>query len=459
MQIDSQEFHDSFLASPRKHVLNITNHGIHQWNIIPGLTDTGGQNVFVNQFSDTLVKQGYKVTIVNRGGYEHPVTGEQRRGLQYKNEYQRICYLEDGLPEFVRKEDMAERVPALVAELEDVLESKESSLEMIISHYWDAMAVGVGYKQRLPESVQHIWVPHSVGVIKKSNVSPDKWANLRVDERIATERRLIQKIDGIGATSAAIRDVLTQDYGFHGPMLWLPPCIETERFYPRQVADDDPIWDFLSQHSRLPSEKVRTAKIITEVSRTVPNKRKNVVIEAFAKIQIQFPDTFLAVTVDEAEEDHTRELKGLIRDSGITDRVAVLGSIWDILPTLYAVTSIYCTPSVMEGFGMTAQEAAATKVPVVASDKVPFVTEFLLGDDVREIYHTGKRGTSIQLGAGAIVVPADDVQGFAHALSLLLGDQDLSKKMGEQAYTLTIPEFTWDWVVKDFMVSAGVEST
>ena len=158
--------------------MNITTHGIHQWNIIPGLTDTGGQNVFVNQFSNTLVAHGFKVTIVNRGGYEHPITGEQRNGLQYKNKYQRICYLEDGLPQFVRKEDMAERVPALISALEQTLESEGSSVEMIISHYWDAMAVGVGYSQGLPEPIQHIWVPHSVGAIKKSNVSPDKWANL-----------------------------------------------------------------------------------------------------------------------------------------------------------------------------------------------------------------------------------------------------------------------------------------
>ena len=306
MKINTSEYHRSFLASPRKHILNITNHGIHQWNIIPGLTDTGGQNVFVNQFSDTLVAQGFKVTIVNRGGYEHPITGEKRNGLQYRNEYQRICYLEDGLPEFVRKEDMAERIPTLITALEQRLESEGISVEMIISHYWDAMAVGVGYNQSLPESVPHIWVPHSVGVIKKSNVSPDKWENLRVDERIITERRLIQKIDGIGATSAAIRDALAQSYGFHGPMLWLPPCIETDRFYPRQVADDDPIWDFLSQHSGISGEKVRTSKIITEISRTVPSKRKNVVIEAFAKIQTQFPDTFLAVAVDEAEGDNSR---------------------------------------------------------------------------------------------------------------------------------------------------------
>jgi len=68
----------------------ITNHGIHQWQVIPGLPDTGGQNVFVNQFTEALAKLGFRITIVNRGGYSHPVTGEPQRGLCYQDENQRI---------------------------------------------------------------------------------------------------------------------------------------------------------------------------------------------------------------------------------------------------------------------------------------------------------------------------------------------------------------------------------
>lgn len=95
--------HQAFLASRRKHVLMITNHGIHQWKIIPGLPDTGGQDVFVNQCTEALARLGFKITIVNRGGYPHPVTGEWRRGIHYKDENQRIVYLEDGVHKFVRE--------------------------------------------------------------------------------------------------------------------------------------------------------------------------------------------------------------------------------------------------------------------------------------------------------------------------------------------------------------------
>jgi hypothetical protein len=94
----------------------ITNHGVHEWEVTPGLPDTGGQNVYVNQFTEALIEQGYRVTIVNRGGYPHPVTGAAQTGVvSHPSGKARILYIEDGTPAFVRKEDMDEHVPLLAS--------------------------------------------------------------------------------------------------------------------------------------------------------------------------------------------------------------------------------------------------------------------------------------------------------------------------------------------------------
>ena len=37
--VDNTELHRSFIESERPHILQITNHGIHQWDVIPGLPD------------------------------------------------------------------------------------------------------------------------------------------------------------------------------------------------------------------------------------------------------------------------------------------------------------------------------------------------------------------------------------------------------------------------------------
>lgn len=455
---NSERFHQAFLDSPRKHILNITNHGIHQWQIIPGLTDTGGQNVFVNQFSDALVDQGYKVTIINRGGYRHPISGEMRSGVKYKNSFQRIFFLEDGMKEFVRKEDMLEHIPDLTTALDDFILQDGSKVDVIISHYWDAAMLGIAYLERQSTAVPHIWVPHSLGVYKKRNVSPASWPGLRVDERIATEKQIVQQVDGLGATSGMIRDMLVADYDYHGEVFWLPPCIETERFYPRELDPGDPIWEFLGHHVGLSAEQVQGRKIITEVSRTVSNKRKDVLIKAYAMLKDEHPDTLLVVSIDDQEVELARDLHGLIEHLGMKDEIVPVGSIWELLPRLYAATNIFCTPSVVEGFGMTPQEAAATRVPVVSSDGVPFATEFLLGSQVQVKANPDAEGSSVQVGEGAIIVPKDDVPGFAFAMATLLSDDSLRERMGKRAYEITIPEFTWEQVTKKFLSKAGISS-
>jgi glycosyltransferase involved in cell wall biosynthesis len=97
----------------------------------------------------------------------------------------------------------------------------------------------------------------------------------------------------------------------------------------------------------------------------------------------------------------------------------------------------------MEGFGMSVQEAAATKVPVVASDLIPFVKEYLLGDETIQISYDGMDDVPMLQGGGAFIVRADDVDGFAEALDRLVDDEDLRREMGERAYDITLPYFTW----------------
>jgi glycosyltransferase involved in cell wall biosynthesis len=448
--LDSRENHAAYLASPRKHFLMITNHGIHQWEVVPGLPDTGGQNVFVNQFAEALARLGFRITIVNRGGYRHPVTGEWQKGLRYSDQHQRILYLEDGTNEFVRKEDMDAQIPTLVESLRYFLDAEGLGVDLIISHYWDAAKIGVLYNQGRPARAKHVWVPHSLGAIKKRNVSPERWAELRIDERIATERSLIPELDGIAATSSTVRQALVEDYGYTGPALFLPPCVDTDRYHRRDVPDDNGVWDYLSRRAGISPQEVRGSKIVTEISRTDTTKRKDVLIKAFAQARKSVPDCLLVVAIDDNQEKLAGELRRLIDDLNLQNQVAAVGSVWDLLPTLYAITDVYCTPSVMEGFGMSAQEAAATRVPVVASHLVPFVTEYLLGADVEEVHYQDGR-LPLRLGAGAIAVQADDVEGFAHALEMLLLNDQLRRAMGGNAYHITVPYFTWQNMVTVFL--------
>jgi glycosyltransferase involved in cell wall biosynthesis len=200
---------------------------------------------------------------------------------------------------------------------------------------------------------------------------------------------------------------------------------------------------------------VRGNKIVTEISRTDTTKRKDVLIKAFAKARRRVPDSLLVVSIDDSQKELAGNLKGLIHTLDLGGHIAVVGSVWELLPTLYAITDIYCTPSVMEGFGMSAQEAAATGVPVIASHLVPFVTEHLLGADVHEVRFEEAR-PPLKLGKGAIAVEADDVEGFAHALEMLLSNDTVRRTIGQNAYHITVPYFTWGNMVTVFLEEIGV---
>ena len=439
----------AFFNSNRKHVVNITNHGIHEWELTPGLQDTGGQNIFVNEFAEELVRKNCKVTIINRGGFPHPETGVLQTGTHFKNPYQRIFYLEDNYPEFVRKEDMGERIPDLFNALRKFVAHDRAPIDLLVTHYWDAGLLGLQLQDEILPNLKHIWVPHSLGAIKGKMVTREQMTELRIQERITAEKIVLGKVDGVGVTSGIIRDSLTHDYGYQGKTLWLPPCVDTGRYHKREVSDSAPIWDLLQQHTDLPTSEIRKRLIISEISRTDRTKRKDILIKAFAEAHREFKNTFLIVSISQNKSELANELNALIDKLQLRDSIAVVGSVWDYLPEIYAISDIYCTPSIMEGFGMSAQEAASTSVPVVASDKVVFATEYLLGEKAEAVEYDTDR--SFQVGDGAIIVPADDVKGFSAALSLLIKDKSLRKRMGHEAYEKTIPYFTFDNIITDFL--------
>ncbi len=434
-----------FSIAKLPHCLMITNHGMHQWDVIPGLPDTGGQNVYVNQFSQALADTGYRVTIVNRGGYPHPVTGQMRSGVHYLDDRQRILYLEDGTKRFIRKEDMAAQIPALVKNLQEQLIFLDEPVDLIISHYWDGGMLAEGFIKASSSMISHIWIPHSLAAIKRRNMPPESWPDLRLDERQAYEQTLVNLANQIGTTSPLISRSLCDDYGFRSIPMDMPPCINTKRFYPFTVLEDDPIWSFLAKHSVLTVEKIRAARIISEISRTDQTKRKDILLKAFAQIHQKFQDTLLLITIS-GDDPVSENLLDLIKSLHLQEAVIILGNVSQMLPTIYNLSTVYCTPSVMEGFGMSAQEAAACACPVIASDLVPFVYHYLLGSSPSGISEYG-----LLVGKGGIVFPADDIPALYRALEIILEDPEGARKMGAQALSMTIPQFTWQKRVMEFL--------
>jgi glycosyltransferase involved in cell wall biosynthesis len=432
-------YEKNFTNATSPHILMITNHGTHEWIITPGLTDTGGQNIFVNQFTDYLATCGFRITIVNRGGYPHPITGKLQTGVVYKDHVRRILYIEDSNKEFVRKEDMHESIPDLIGALRKFMSAERTNPVMIISHYWDAGILAAVLMKSMNMQIPHVWIPHSLGKIKKQKLNEQENRLLRMSERVEAEKQLLSELGFVVSTSKLVENSLRRDYDFMGKILFIPPCIETDRYTPMKLEDNHPVWNLLTKNLLGQKRDLTNSLIITEISRTDRTKRKDILIKAFAEIAEKYRSSLLVLTINQHNKKLAGKLLSLIHFYGIENQTVVLGSVWEWLPFLYSITDIYCSPSAMEGFGMSIQEAAACRTAIVASNLIPFAVEYLVGQN------------EASTNDGAIIVPVDEVQNFSEALELLLSNRELRDSMAESAYNRTIPQFTWNKVVDEFL--------
>lgn len=435
----------------------ITNHGIHDWDVRSGLIDTGGQNHYVNALSDTLVELGFKVTIFNRGGFPDPVSGDMREGMRYKNAHSRISYLKGGGGSFIRKEDLTREVLLEEARFaKEILESEKSEISLIISHYWDGALLANILLNLTGLKVKHVWIPHSLGALKKENFKnkpPEIIAACRFDERIACEKELLLHVDQVASTSGDISRVLAESYG-RDAELFLPPCINTDLIKPMNAASANRAYDFLEAADPVSGKNVRGRPCILEVSRTDRTKRKDLLINAFAQLRKQHPLAMLLLTLSPDNKTVYDECMSFIESHAIRKDVVIIGMIpREIISEIYAIATVYCSPSEMEGFGMSVQEACACKKATVSSSLVPFAVEYLLKDAENEFIGIGQ----IQWGKAGVVVDAGNTDGFARAIGKLLSDNVLCDRIASNAYETTIPYFTWPNQTRTLLVKAGVE--
>ncbi len=140
--------------------------------------------------------------------------------------------------------------------------------------------------------------------------------------------------------------------------------------------------------------------IVVAAGRLVGNKRYDVLIRAFAKVAAQYPDWQLRVY---GGGDKSAELRRLVADLGLHNRVLMLGAYSPIEPE-WAKGAIAAVPSDKEPFGMTLVEAMRCGVPVVSTD-APYGPREILAD-----------------GVDGFLTPVGDPAAMADALIELIAD-------------------------------------
>lgn len=206
------------------------------------------------------------------------------------------------------------------------------------------------------------------------------------------------------------------------PIVVIPPGVDTNRFVPLAPPDRAAA----RRHLGLPSE----ARVVVGISRLVPRKGFDVLIEAAARLRPRYSD--LVVAIGSTGRDRER-LDRLIARSGAP--VRMLGQVPDAdLPALYGCADVFamlCRGNrwfglEQEGFGIVFVEAAACGIPQVA----------------------GRSGGAADAVAhevtGLVIDKPEDVGVTAAALARLLDDDDLRRSFGQASRTRAVNDFTYE---------------
>lgn len=205
------------------------------------------------------------------------------------------------------------------------------------------------------------------------------------------------------------------------PVVLVPPGVDSDRFRPL----DPPARAAARSSFGLRQD----ARVVVGVGRLVPRKGFDVLVDAAARLAPGCPDLVIAVAGSGRQAGRLVRLVASRRAP-----VRLLGRVDDdALPSLYGVADVFASPCRTrwggleeEGFGIVFLEAAAAGIPAVAGASGG-ATEAVL-DGV----------------TGIVVERPGDPTSVATALTTLLDDAALRRRMGEAARRRAVAEFSYE---------------
>lgn len=169
----------------------------------------------------------------------------------------------------------------------------------------------------------------------------------------------------------------------------------------------------------------RARRELLFVNRLDRRKGFRIAVRAFELLARQYPDLRLVVVGDGPERGAIESLEPSVRG-----RVTMAGHReHDEVSAFYASADLFLAPATgNESFGIVLLEAMASGLPVVASDI----------EGYRDVVRHDREG---------LVIPPDDPAALAAAVTRVIDDETLARRLGE-AGRHRVRDFSWDVVVR-----------
>lgn len=235
----------------------------------------------------------------------------------------------------------------------------------------------------------------------------------------AKETLAVRTATRVFTVSRAARDVVAHRWRLDPNAIAVVPEAPAAVFWPRRADAAEP-------HRRAVGLEADEPFLLF-AGGISPHKNLTAVVGALALLRDAGRRSLRLVAVgDLGDTDFlsaTDDVRERIARLGLVDRVLLPGFVSDeALAALYSTATAVVIPSLAEGFGLPAVEAAACEAPLVLSD-LPAHRETLDG--------------------AALFVPPTDEQRLADALEQLIADPDLRGDLGARARRAVAP-LSWD---------------
>lgn len=348
--------------------------------------DTGGQTKYVVELARALADcdQVEKVYLVTRKIVDENVDKDYAKEIEEVVPGLDIVRIEAGPEAYLPKEQLWDHLDTFVDNLLEFLRKQPRLPHLIHSHYADAGYVGSRISQILATPLVH--TGHSLGRVKRQRLLASGLSNGDIETRYnmarrveAEEQTLATAEKVITSTSQEIREQY-ELYDYYQPdqMSVIPPGTDLSMFHPPKGKEwQSPIAAQIGHFLKEPEKP-----IILALSR--PDKRKNIaaLVHAYGRdgaLQDIANLVIVAGIRDDIRDldDGAQEVLGEILF--LIDRYNLYGKIAfpkqhnpSDVPLIYRLAAfsggVFVNPALTEPFGLTLIEAAASGLPIVATE-------------------------------------------------------------------------------------------
>jgi L-malate glycosyltransferase len=275
---------------------------------------------------------------------------------------------------------------------------KEQRIQ-IVQTFFESSDLWAGFITKAMSDAKLIWSRRDMGI-------------LREDKHHVAYRLMSRFPDRVFAVSEEVRQ----------------HCVVVDRIDASRVQTiyngiDVTLWDATSKPPKRAGELV-----VATVGNIRRVKGHDIFIKAAASIVSRFPNVSFSIAGDVLEPAYFAELQELVRDLGLSNHLHFAGGVTNLNEYLSAA-DIFVLPSRSEGFSNAIVEAMAASLPVVATD-------------------VGGNAEAVQDGVSGLIVPSEDPQGLAVAITRLLSNPSMALEMGAAGRKLAAEKFTTDAMMR-----------